>query len=75
MAEPSLKPEKDFTKEADQQIPEAEKLAKVCIHSAAQAYTCTSTNIILDRPTSRLRLKSLLPLKNKLDRSAPPDMS
>lgn len=25
-----MKPEKDFSKEADKQIPEAEKLAKVC---------------------------------------------
>lgn len=31
MADAALKPEKDFSKEADKQIPEAEKLAKVCI--------------------------------------------
>lgn len=30
MADAGLKPEKDFSKEADTQIPEAEKLAKVC---------------------------------------------
>lgn len=30
MADAGLKPEKDFSKEADKQIPEAEKLAKVC---------------------------------------------
>lgn len=30
MADAGLKPEKDFSKEADQQIPEAEALAKVC---------------------------------------------
>jgi 26S proteasome regulatory subunit N5 len=30
MADAALKPEKDFSKEADQQIPDAEKLAKVC---------------------------------------------
>lgn len=29
MSEAALKPEKDFSKEADKQIPEAEKLAKV----------------------------------------------
>lgn len=29
MSEGMLKPEKDFSKEADQQIPEAEKLAEV----------------------------------------------
>ena len=29
MADAALKPEKDFSKEADKQIPEAEKLAKV----------------------------------------------
>lgn len=31
MAEAAFKPEKDFTKEADKQIPEAEELAKVTI--------------------------------------------
>jgi 26S proteasome regulatory subunit N5 len=30
MSETVLKPEKDFSKETDKQIPEAEKLAKVC---------------------------------------------
>ena len=29
MAEAAFKPEKDYTKEADKQIPEAEELAKV----------------------------------------------
>jgi 26S proteasome regulatory subunit N5 len=29
MSEATLKPEKDFTKEVDQQLPEAETLAKV----------------------------------------------
>jgi 26S proteasome regulatory subunit N5 len=29
MSEGTLKPEKDFSKEADEQIPEAEKLAQV----------------------------------------------
>lgn len=29
MADPAFKPERDFTKEADTQIPEAEQLAKV----------------------------------------------
>lgn len=29
MANPALKPDKDFTKEVDQQIPQAELLAKV----------------------------------------------
>lgn len=29
MSEGALKPEKDFSKETDKQIPEAEKLAKV----------------------------------------------
>jgi 26S proteasome regulatory subunit N5 len=29
MADAALKPEKDFSKEADKQIPDAEKLAKV----------------------------------------------
>lgn len=29
MSETTLKPEKDFSKEVDQQLPEAEKLAKV----------------------------------------------
>lgn len=30
MSEGALKPEKDFSKEVDQQLPEAEKLAAVC---------------------------------------------
>jgi 26S proteasome regulatory subunit N5 len=31
MADAAIKPEKDFSKEADKQIPEAEKIAKVRI--------------------------------------------
>ena len=31
MAEAAFKPEKDYTKDADKQIPEAEELAKVII--------------------------------------------
>jgi hypothetical protein len=30
MADAAFKPERDYSKEADTQIPEAEKLAKVC---------------------------------------------
>lgn len=30
MANAALKPDKDFTKEVDQQVPQAELLAKVC---------------------------------------------
>lgn len=30
MADAALKPEKDFSKEAEKTIPEAEQLAKVC---------------------------------------------
>lgn len=33
MAEAAHKPDKDFTKEVDEQIPQAELLAKVCFHS------------------------------------------
>ncbi|KAJ9155325.1 26s proteasome regulatory subunit n5 [Pleurostoma richardsiae] len=39
MADPALKPEKDFSKEADKQIPEAEKLAKTDIQSALEKLT------------------------------------
>ncbi|KAJ8130354.1 hypothetical protein O1611_g3281 [Lasiodiplodia mahajangana] len=39
MADASLKPEKDFSKEADQQIPEAEKLAKTDIQAAIEKLT------------------------------------
>jgi len=35
MADAAFKPEKDYTKEADKQIPEAEELAKVPIATAA----------------------------------------
>ncbi|KAK4216623.1 PCI domain-containing protein [Rhypophila decipiens] len=36
MADAALKPEKDFSKEADKQIPEAEQLAKSDIHAAIE---------------------------------------
>lgn len=39
MADAALKPEKDFSKEADQQIPEAERLAKVRTAPAIYAVT------------------------------------
>jgi 26S proteasome regulatory subunit N5 len=35
MADAAFKPEKDYSKEADKQIPEAEELAKVPIATAA----------------------------------------
>ncbi|KAK2771931.1 26s proteasome non-atpase regulatory subunit 12 [Colletotrichum kahawae] len=37
MSEGALKPEKDFSKETDKQIPEAEKLAKLCLQSDISA--------------------------------------
>ncbi|KAL2016459.1 hypothetical protein VTK56DRAFT_3510 [Thermocarpiscus australiensis] len=36
MADPALKPERDYSKEADRQIPEAEQLAKTDIHAAIE---------------------------------------
>ncbi|KAL2132407.1 hypothetical protein VTI74DRAFT_3825 [Chaetomium olivicolor] len=36
MADAALKPERDFSKEADKQIPEAEELAKTDIHAAIE---------------------------------------
>lgn len=36
MAEAAFKPEKDFTKEADKQIPEAETLAQTNVNAAIE---------------------------------------
>ncbi len=37
MSEGTLKPEKDFSKEVDKQLPEAEKLASVSYHGVIGA--------------------------------------
>jgi hypothetical protein len=45
MADAGLKPEKDFSKEVDKQIPEAQKLAKVSsdmVYYSLGIYTLTS---------------------------------
>lgn len=39
MAEAALKPERDFSKEADKQIPEAEELAKVRDFRVAEKFS------------------------------------
>lgn len=73
MADAGLKPEKDFSKEADQQIPEAEKLAKVCIYLpyTIQSRTWGIANTVPARQTYRPLSRSLLFSKSKPDRSVP----
>lgn len=55
MSDGALKPEKDFSKEADKQIPEAEELAKVH-HSEREVpwvlWTDTDFDNVLDRYSS-----------------------
>lgn len=46
MSDTVLKPEKDFSKETDKQIPEAEKLAKVRQHALA-AQCCPNDGFLL----------------------------
>jgi hypothetical protein len=61
-----LKPDKDFSKEVDKQLPEAESLALVMRHnSIAIELQLTSLS---RRQMSRELLKSLQPWRNKQDR-------
>ncbi len=44
MSDPAIKPEKDFSKEADKQIADSEQLAKVCVSDAQAGYSQTTHN-------------------------------
>lgn len=48
MSEGTLKPEKDFSKEVDKQLPEAEKLAQVLAWCCRIFHVCVLTTL-LDR--------------------------
>jgi hypothetical protein len=68
MSDGALKPEKDFSKEADKQIPEAEELAKV--HSPGfrdviEMPFGSANSGIPNRPTSKRRLRSSRASKSK----------
>lgn len=51
MAEAAYKPDKDFTKEVDEQIPQAELLAKVCSHYKPKTcVTLIDGDLLPDQP-------------------------
>lgn len=77
MADAALKPEKDFSKEADKQIPEAEKLAKVNAYTAAAPPVAFAG--LLTRATHRMTLPPLSTSsqcsRSRPDRYRPPHSS
>lgn len=67
MANAALRPEKDFTKEVDQQIPQAELLAKVCYLSNTPLGSQSILNFLsFCRPTSRVLSSSSPSSRSKL---------
>lgn len=69
MADAAFKPEKDYSKEADKQIPEAESLAKVRMAIYCIAHVVGKADTLDDcRPTSKLLLKSSPCLRSRPDR-------
>jgi hypothetical protein len=66
MSEQVLKPEKDFSKEVDQQLPEAEKLAAVCPAMPSPPIYLIADHIF--SPTFRERLRSSWPSRNRPDK-------
>ena len=63
-----LKPDKDFTKEADKQIPEAQELAKV---ASMHLYCPNSTDQMKFRVIYSLPSRNFLSLRSKPDRYIP----
>lgn len=63
----ALKPDKDFSKEVDQQIPQAELLAKVRLTSFVEKLEMMSRGINLGRyrTTCKVPLSSLLSSRSK----------
>jgi hypothetical protein len=64
MAEAAFKPERDYTKEADTQIPEAEQLAKVRKWDILQLRFGASS-LIPNRQTSMPPSRSSLPSRSR----------
>ena len=60
-----FKPEKDFTKEVDKQIPEAQELAKV---RSDYQLSVQLSPLTIYRATCKPRWKSLLSLRNRHDK-------
>lgn len=68
MAEAAFKPEKDFTKEVDELLPQAEELAKAGPFPASALWELVLSTDTLYRPTCKPPSKSSLFLRNRLAR-------
>jgi len=65
MAEAAFKPEKDFSKEADKQIPDAEALAKVPIACRPARARAVLIGLCEHRQTFRLPSRSSPPSRSR----------
>lgn len=71
MSEGTLKPEKDFSKEVDEQLPQAEKLASVSFIAFITLWSRILANLN-DRATSKVPSRSSPRSRNKHARYAEP---
>lgn len=65
MAEAAHKPDKDYTKEVDQQIPQAELLAKVGTHCEVHDIPIATDSAVRHRPTCKVPSSSCRSSKSK----------